>query len=454
MKFMDKFSALLEKYLMPMASFIGGQKHLIAMRDGFISSLTVSMVGACASMINNVLLSPTSLVGKELNKIDAWKTSVQPLIDKWATPVALQIWWGTLAIISLFLLIGIAYSLAKAYEVDGLSAALISFASYFVLMKDTAAGVFNLNPDTGAYDAGGWGLISWGVTNSNAMFACIIVALVSTQIFCMVSRKGWVIKMPDSVPPAVSKAFSAVIPGAITLIVMGIISVIFLKGLEISYPEAIQKWVQDPMMNFAQSPATYIILIVIAQLLWFFGLHGSNMIDPAMNALYKPALYSNIDAVNQGLEPQFALTRNFLDVYAMPGGSGGTLALLIAIFIFSKRQESRELAKLAITPGIFQINEPVIFGLPIVLNTAYFIPFIVIPPVMCAIAYFFTAVVPFADYLCVEAPWTTPPVLSAFLGTNGDWKATVLAAGLLVLAVVLWSPFVIAANRMGDAQDA
>lgn len=454
MKFMDKFSAALEKYLMPMASFIGSQRHLIAMRDGFIASLTVSMVGAMASMVNNVLLKADSLIGAQLNKIDGWKNSVQPFIDKWLSPITGQVWWGTLAIISLFLLISIAYSLARSYEVDGLAAALISFASYFILTRDSVSDLFALNAETGAYEATGWGLISWSVTNSNAMFACIIVALVSTQIFCWTTNKGWVIKMPDSVPPAVSKAFSAVIPGAITLTLMGVISVLFIKGLDISYPEAVQKWVQDPMMSFAQSPATYIILVIIAQLLWFFGLHGSNMIDPAMNALYKPALYANIDAVNQGQEPMNALTRNFLDVYAMPGGSGGTLALLIAIFMFSKRQESRELAKLAITPAIFQINEPVIFGLPIVLNTAYFIPFIVIPPLMVGIAYLFTAVIPFADYLCVEAPWTTPPILSAFLGTNGDWKATVLAAGLLVLAVVLWSPFVIAANKLGDAQDA
>lgn len=455
MKFMDKLSAVLERYLMPVASFIGGQKHLIAMRDGFIASLTVSMAGAMSSMFNNVLFKPDSLIGKELNKIEAYASSVQPILDKYVITCMNQIWWGTLAIISLFLLISISYSLAKQYEVDGLSAALISFASYFVLMRDTAGGVFNENPDApGEFVAGGWGLISWGVTNSNAMFACIIVALISTQLFVTFTKKGWVIKMPDQVPPAVSKAFAAVLPGCITLVIMGVVSTIFLKVVEVSYPEAIQKWVQDPLMSFGQSPATYILLIFIAQLLWFFGLHGSNMIDPAMNSLYKPALYSNIDAVNQGLEPQYALTRNFLDVYAMPGGSGGTLALIIAIVLFSKRQESRELAKLAIAPGIFQINEPVIFGLPIVLNATYFLPFLLIPPIMCLIAWIFTEVIPFADYLCMEAPWTTPPILSAFLGTNGDWKATVLAAALLVLAIVLWTPFVIAANKMGENQDA
>ena len=450
MKFMDKLSATLEKYLMPVASFIGGQKHLIAMRDGFIASLTVSMTGALATMFNNVLFNSTSLFGKHLNNIGGYKDSVQPILDKYVIPCMGQIWWGTLAIISLFLLITIAYSLATSYEVDGLAAAVISFASYFVLTRDSVMGVF-VKTETGEFVEGAWGNINWGVTNSNAMFACIIVALVSTQLFVTFTKKGWVIKMPDQVPPAVSKAFSAVVPGGLTLLIMGIVAIIFLKGFEISYPEAIQKWVQDPMMKFGQSPATYIILMFIAQLLWFFGLHGSNMIDPAMNTLYKPALYSNIDAVTQGLEPKYTLTRNFLDVYAMPGGSGGTLALLIAIFIFSKRQESKELAKLAIVPGCFQINEPVIFGLPIVLNATYFVPFIIIPPLMTFIAWLATEA-GLAGKICVEVPWTCPPVFSAFLSTNGDFGATILAAALLVLAVVLWSPFVIAANKMGDAQ--
>ena len=189
MKFMDKLSATLEKYLMPVASFIGGQKHLIAMRDGFIASLTVSMTGALATMFNNVLFNSGSLFGKHLNNIGGYKDSVQPILDKYVIPCMGQIWWGTLAIISLFLLITIAYSLATSYEVDGLAAAVISFASYFVLTRDSVMGVF-VKTETGEFVEGAWGNINWGVTNSNAMFACIIVALVSTQLFVTFTKKG------------------------------------------------------------------------------------------------------------------------------------------------------------------------------------------------------------------------------------------------------------------------
>lgn len=451
---MDKISAALEKYLMPVASFIGGQKHLIAIRDGFITSLTVSMTGALASMMNAVFFKVDSFIGQYLNKIDAYNSSVQPILDKYAIPVMGDIWFGTSAILSIFILLGVAYSLAKSNEMDGIGAALVALASWFTIFPQSAAGVFNLAEDGVEYVAGGWGLIPVGQLGSNAMFSAMLVGLVAAQLFVSFTKKGWVIKMPEQVPPAVSKAFAALIPGGLTLVIFGIIAEIFAQAVKTPFVDWMLKVVQEPMMALGQSPFTYIFLIFIAQLLWFCGLHGSNMVDPALNTMYKTALLDNVNAVAQGKEPIYALTRNFVDVYAQPGGSGGTLALIIAIFIFSKRQEAKELAKIAIAPGIFQINEPVIFGLPIVLNATYFVPFIITPPICLAIAWVFTEKIKFANYLCVELPWTTPPIISAFFGTAGDFKAAILAAALLVLSVVIWTPFVIAANRMGDSEQA
>lgn len=438
---------------MPVASFIGGQKHLIAIRDGFITSLTVSMTGALASMMNAVFFKVDSFIGQYLNKIDAYKSSVQPILDKYAIPVMGDIWFGTSAILSIFILLGVAYSLAKSNEMDGIGAALVALASWFTIFPQTAMGVFSKAED-GTFAEGAWGLMSVNQLGSNAMFSAMLVGLVAAQLFVTFAKKGWIIKMPEQVPPAVSKAFAALIPGGLTLVIFGIIAEIFAQAFKTPFVDWMLKVVQEPMMALGQSPLTYIFLIFIAQLLWFCGLHGSNMVDPALNTMYKTALLDNVNAVAQGKEPIYALTRNFVDVYAQPGGSGGTLALIIAIFIFSKRQEAKELAKIAVAPGIFQINEPVIFGLPIVLNATYFVPFIIAPPICLAIAWFFTEQIKFADYLCVELPWTTPPIISAFFGTAGDFKAAILAAALLVLSVVIWTPFVIAANRMGDSEQA
>jgi len=452
MNFMDKMSASLEKVLLPVAQKIGSQKHICALRDGFIATLTASMAGAMAVMINCVFLLSDSLIGEKLNSIGFWKDSVQPILDKWIINIGWAVQGGTLKIMAILIVFTIAYSLARSYEENPLLAALMAFCAYFVIAPQNVAGLFKL--DKGAYVDGGGGLISMNMFGATSMFATILTAFIATEIYVRISKKGWVIKMPEQVPPAVANSFAAIIPGSITLVIFGIISVLFSTGLESNVPDWIAKTIQAPLMELGQSPFTMILLVFIAQFLWFFGLHGMNIVDGALQPLYSPPLLENIDLYTKGLEPKYALTRNFIDVYAMPGGSGGTMALLIAIFLFSKRQESKELAKLALAPGLFQINEPVIFGLPLVLNVTYFIPFIFISPLMLAIAYFFTAVVPFASYITGNGAWTTPPIISAFVATNGDIKACILAAGLLVLAVVLWAPFVMMANKMGSGEEA
>ena len=473
MKFMDKFAAWLERVLMPIASKLGSQRHLAALRDGFIAYLPISLIGAVGTMFLNVLLKPDSLIGKELMKIDTYKDTVFPFLEKYVNTVFNQMWWATLAMTTIYLLVTIAYAFCRSQDVDPLAGALVAVASYLAMVPDSlkiAGGTSTITgmtenadkvPETlnaiaaklqvdaaavkdaliGAdfiTDTPTWGNISWTSFNSTAMFTGILVALVSAQLFCAINKKGWVIKLPDQVPP-----------GILTVGVFAIISMIFMKIVGTDFKNWIDQTIQQPLTKFGQSPFTYIGLITLSQLLWFFGLHGLNMVEPALNTLYLPTLNENIELVNQGKEALHIFTRNFVDVYAMPGGSGGTLALIVAIFIFSKRQENRELAKLASVPAIFQINEPVIFGLPIVLNPIYFIPFVLIPGILCTIAYFATSM-GLVDKISAFIPWTCPPVISAFLATNGDIKATILAALLFLLALVIWAPFVIAANKMGN----
>ncbi|MGL5151316.1 MAG: PTS sugar transporter subunit IIC [Clostridium sp.] len=449
MKFMDKLAAFLEAKVMPIATVIGSQKHLGALRDGFVATLPMSMVGAFAVLFQNVFFKADSLVGEKLNTIESYKTGVQPFVDKYLIGITGQVWWGTLAIMSLFVIITLSYSLARAYDVDGLSAALVSIASYITLMPDMVKGI-TLEQNGVKVTGDAWGLMSWGYFNSEAMFAAMIIALVCTQLFVTLTKKGFTIKMPEQVPPAVSRAFSSVIPAIIVVFLVGAIGLIFKYGLEKSYKDFIWTTIQEPLMALGQSPATYIGLIVLSQILWFFGLHGMNMVGPVLDAMYGTALNKNNELVTAGKEPIYSLTRNFVDVYAMHGGSGATLCLIVAIFIFSKKQETRELAKLGAAPGIFQINEPVIFGLPLVLNPMYFIPFLITPPLLLTIAWVFTDVIPFAAKLSIPAPWVTPPVISAFVGTGGDFKAAILAAALFLLGVVIYAPFVIAANKAGE----
>ena len=456
MGFMDKLSETMEKFLLPIAQKVGTQRHLVALRDGFIATMTASIAGAFAVLFNCVFFNhdDAAIIGKQLYKLGFWKDYVSPILDKYVINMGWQIQNGTLKILAILLVITIAYSLAKSYDTDPFGAAVCAFSSYFILMTTTFdnGSVFTLNEKTQEYVAGVQGVYNMEWLGSNAMFTSILVAFVATELFVRITKKGIVIKMPEQVPPAVSRSFAALIPSMATMLVFGIISTIFINGVGKDLPAWLFKTLQQPLMNLGQSPITFIFLSLLAQLLWFFGLHGMNIVEAILKPLYEPAKLDNIDKFSQGLEPQYALTRNFIDVYAMPGGAGGTIGLLIAIFIFSKREESRELAKLAIAPAIFQINEPVIFGLPIILNVTYFIPFLLGTPLMLTIAWIFTAPIPFAHYICVYVPLTCPPVVSAFFATGGDWKATVLAAALLLFSIVLWIPFVLVANRQKDIE--
>lgn len=467
MNFINKLSEWLEKHLMPIATVIGGQRHLGAMRDGFIATLAVNLTGAMCILFNNVLFQTSSLIGRELNKIEGYANNVQPILDKYLVPVMGRIWWATLAIISIFLVISIAYSLAKSYEVDGCAAAITAVASFFAVMpemNDVTGGVSKLMSSDAA-DAvamtfaegasatvGTWGQIPVGAFGSNQMFLAIIIALVSTEIFVKATKAGWTFKMPEQVPPAVSKAFSAIIPAGIAIVFFAIVGVIFTNFVETPFPAFINEMIQEPMVKLGQSPFAYIGMVAIAQILWFFGLHGSNMIDPAMNTMYKPPLFENIENYKNGLPIEHTLTRNFLDVYAMHGGSGATLGLLIAIYLFSKKQEEKELFKIAVAPGLFQINEPVIFGLPMVLNPLMFIPFFLVPVLSLTFAYIMTDI-GFAGKICVETPWVTPPILSAYLGTGGSWQAALVAAITFAFSIVAYIPFIIAGNKIAAKEE-
>lgn len=442
MGFLDSLAAWLEKHLLPIAGKIGRQKHLASMRDGFIAILPMVMMGAVVTMLNHVFFQDGSLIGEQLNKMGWYASGIQPFLNTYIIPVMGQIWWGTLALGVIFSVFTISYHLGQAYEVDGLSSGIVATVCYLTLLPQAAS------------EAAGWGTLSWTSFNSSAVFTGLITAMVATEIFRRITKKGWVIKMPEQVPPAVSRAFSAIIPGGVTMLIFGIISIIFIDFVGTPLKDFIDQTIQSPLVNLGQSPITLIFLLMISQLLWFFGLHGMNIVGPVVDTMYGPALQANFEAVTaMGETAPHVLTRNFVDVYGMHGGSGATLGLIIAIYLFSKRQEYKELAKLATPSGVFQINEPVIYGLPIVLNPLMFIPFIITPAITIFLAWLFTGPIPFAGRLYMNAPWTTPPVISAFLASGGNIQATILAAVTFALSILIYAPFVIVANKQVSSQE-
>ncbi|MFJ7646255.1 PTS sugar transporter subunit IIC [Lysinibacillus sp. NPDC097279] len=414
----------LEEKFVPVAARIGSQRHLVAIRDGFITIMPLTIVGSLAVLINNL---PIDFYQNALDSI--WKH------ETW-TQWGGNIWSATFNILSLLLAVSIAYNLAKSYNKDGLSAAVISLSSYLTF---------------GTFGEGG---LTGLTTGTGGIFIAIIVSLLSTEVFCRLSGNSkLLIKMPEGVPPAVSKSFAALLPAIITIGVFALVRTIISAGFDM--PDIVGSFysaIQEPFMGLTNTWVAAIILAFIPAFLWTLGVHGANIIDPFMQTINSAAIDANVAAISAGKVAPYIVNKPFFDAFVNMGGSGTTIALIIAIFIIArKNKQYNTVGKLSAAPGLFNINEPLLFGLPIVLNPILFIPFILTPMVNVTIAFFVTkwGWVPAAT---VVAPWTTPPVINGFLVTQ-SWTGAVLSLALIVISVCIYLPFIAMANRIAKQQE-
>ncbi|MBP2077225.1 PTS sugar transporter subunit IIC [Oceanobacillus polygoni] len=417
-KFMQKFIEI--------AGRIGAQRHLVAIRDGFVAIMPLIIVGSLAILVNN--FPPLGA----LNFVE-WMNGIFGE-GNWQA-VGGSIWNGTFAVLGLLIAFSIAYNLAKSYEVDGLSAGLISAAAYIMLVPET--------PD--------WGL-SFAWLGAQGLFVAIIIALVLTELFRFLVKSKFTIKMPEGVPDGVARSFTALIPATIILIIVGFFQAMMNVFAEISIFEVIFNVIQEPLQGLGNTLPAAIVVSFLNHLLWFFGLHGTNIIGSVIEPVYLPLIQTNLELFQGGMsafEVPYIVTKPFLDSFVFMGGSGATIALLIAIFIVIRHEKNhpyREVAKLSAPAGLFNINEPVIFGLPIVLNPVMLIPFILVPVTLTITSYIAlaTGIVPKTVAIL---PWTTPPILSGYLVTGGSWRGIALQLFNLTLAVLMYIPFIMAGVR-------
>ncbi|MDU5010892.1 MAG: PTS sugar transporter subunit IIC [Clostridium botulinum] len=414
---MKKFFDWMEEHFVPIAAKIGSQRHLVAIRDGFASITPIIMAGAFAGLFNNLGWEP-------------YQNFMNWLLPANWKDFGGGVWNGTFAIMSLLIVFTISYHLAKSYEKDGLSAGIVSLAALLILYKPTKDGALSMD------FLGGQGL-----------FVALIVALIATEIFVkLVGNPKLIIKMPEGVPPAVAKSFAALLPSIIVLAITAAVKQIFAAIGVADIHQALFLVIQAPLQGVMGSLGGLLVLVLVQQFLWFFGLHGSNILAPIINAVLLPLTEANVRAFKNGVNPEHIINSQFLDSYVNMGGSGATIALLIAIFIIGKKSKTQKtIANLSIAPGMFNINEPVIFGLPIILNPIYFIPFILAPLASGIIAYVLTFI-GFAPKVVVMAHWTTPPILGAIISTNSI-RGGITALICMAVSIIIYMPFVHMATK-------
>ncbi|KWU67336.1 PTS lactose transporter subunit IIC [Bacillus mycoides] len=416
---MQKFIAFMEKYIVPVAGKIGSQRHLAAIRDGFIAVMPLILVGALASLINGF---PS----------EAFQEFMKGLFGETWKQVGGGMWTASFAILALIIAFTTSYNLAKSYGVDGLSAGIISFGALIILTPTT--------PKEGGLN------LAW--TGAQGLFVAIIVALLVTEVFRFFVQRNITFKMPDGVPPAVLRSFAAIVPAFVILtVVAGIQLAVKLAGTSVH--EFIFNTIQSPLQSLAGTLPSAIVIVLLVHLLWFFGLHGPNIVGGIIEPLYLPALEKNMKLFQGGtsaFDVPNIITKPFFDTFVYLGGSGATLAFLVVVLLVAKSAQLRGVSRLSIGPGAFNINEPVIFGTPIILNPILFLPFIITPIVLVITSY--TAIsIGWVPKTVVMIPWATPPIISGYLVTGGHLSGAILQLFNFVIAMVIYYPFVVLSDR-------
>lgn len=432
---MSKVIGSLEKVLLPFAVKIGKQPHVNAIKNGFIRLMPLTLAGAMFVLINNVFLSfgDGSFFYSLGIRLDA--STIETLNGFKA--IGGNVYNGTLGIMSLMAPFFIGMALAEERKVDPIAAGLLSIAAFMTVTPYNAGGAYAV----GANWLGGANIISG-----------IIIGLVVAEMFTFIVRRNWVIRLPDSVPASVARSFSALIPGFIILSIMGIVSW-GLATYETNFHQIILDSISTPLASMGSVVGW--AYVIFTSLLWFFGIHGSLALAALDSGIMTPWALENVSIYTEygSVDAALAAGKTFhlwakpmLDSFIFLGGTGATLGLIIAIFIASRRADHRQVAKLALPAGLFQINEPIIFGLPVIMNPVMFIPFILIQPILAAItvtAYYLGIIPPVTNI----APWTMPTGLGAFFNTNGSIAALLLALFNLGVATLIYLPFVIISNK-------
>ena len=418
---MDKMNEFLERTLVSLANKMGQNKYLSSISTGFSYLLPVVMTGALFTLVSSLNFQPYQTF--------ITKTGIKTLFSFASTVTT-----NMLAVYTVFL-IAKAFGEKEGYSKESLfiaTTALVSFMLMIPLKSVKINGVVSVFLPTRFLGAAG-------------LFSAMIIALTSAKIYLFILEKDITIKLPDSVPPTISKSFSAIIPSLIIIFVFSLIRLGFSFTSYGDLNSLIYSVIQTPLVKLGRSPLTFVFCTALCSLLWFFGIHGGMIVMPILNTLYMPTLLENLAAYQSGKALPNLITQSTWMNFASLGGAGGTLGLCILMLFLAKSERYKSLGKLAIVPGICGINEPITFGFPMVLNTMMLIPMILTPIITFGISFLCmsTGLVPFPN---VVANALGTPVGFSALMTVG-WQGAILQLILVVVQMVVYYPFFKAADN-------
>ena len=403
-----------EKFL-PLAMKVLNQRHLMAIRDGMIISMPLLIVGSIFIVIFQL-------------PIDAYQNFMSGIFGEGFRNIV----WNTMdpattGIVTLVASFGVAQAFVKNANVKGdIAAGFISVSAYLVL--------------TPPAETGGW---TGDTFSAVGMFLAMIVALVAAEIYCAIIRRNIVIKMPESVPPAVSDSFTSLIPASIILTLAFILRQTVGLTSWGTCQTIIYSVLQAPLTALGASLPGNIIASLLNGVFWIFGLHGQTIVGTIFNPLWKIAQLENLAAFEAGAATMpNIITSQFMMCNVWIGGGGCTLPLVVYMFFFAKSKQIKQIAKVAIVPSLFNINEPIIFGLPIVLNPVLALPFIITPVVLTIFNYVVISMGIFPPPVGIAVPWTCPMIFSGYLLTGAKISGAILQILNFIIGFLIYMPFI------------
>ena len=390
--------------------------YLDSVSKGLMGTLPITMIGSIALLL-------------AVLPIQAWKDFITAI---GVAPYLLAASTLTTSCLSIYASFLIGYRLAHHLQVDEIPGGLISLFAFFIATPLTD------------------GALTMSYMGAKGLFTALIASLLATRLYAALMKCDKLkIKMPPSVPGMIATTFSTMIPAILVGLIFIGIAVVFSYTLWGSFAEMIYSLVATPLMNVGGSIWSLVAIVLVQMILWFFGIHGSLVVGTVINAVYMPMALENMELYAAGTpagELPHILGNTFYSLYAGIGGAGGTLSLLIVMFLFAKAKQNKELAKLAGIPGIFVINEPIVFGYPLILNPVMAIPFILTPIVQLLIPYFVTAIGLIPPLTGVQVPFGLPVIVNGFMA--GGWTAALMQIIDIAVGCLIWFPFF----KISDAQ--
>lgn len=422
----------LQKYLMGPMGKLAQMKIVRAVMAAGMASIPFTIVGSMFLVLN---VLPVAFSGLE----SFFEATFFKVSDLYMVANTM-----TMGILAIYFAIVFAYELTtierdeKGINVNPLTGALLAVFAFFmcipeIALTDGKMTLINSITDTEKVVNG----IRMGAfadrLGTSGIFTGIIMSVIAVELYCLCVKRNLVIKMPDVVPPGVSRSFTALIPTFVIAFVVMIIN-----GILVALGTDIFKVIYIPFSFVTNLTNTWLGIMVIYFLihaLWIVGIHGANIITSFLTPIVLANMAANAAGAN------YPLAGEFNNSYVTVGGSGATLGLIIFIAFMAKSDQLKVLGKASLVPGIFNINEPIIFGMPIVYNPFLALPFFLAPMASASLAYF-AIKFEFVKPMLAQMPWPSPVGIGAFIGSGGDWKAAVLAILCAILAFVIWFPFI------------